>query len=239
MDEDERQDLASEYFRYKHNEGKPKIKGKTKMTTKTEPKKSTRYLSPIGRVSYCNVWKPRDEKDLYDITLILDQPKDMSEKDKVRWNKLKELLLETKRERFPKVKSPIGCPIRTVKGYKTDDFFSKPLDGEKNPEFIDKIIIRATSYGRQPEIIGPDKEEIINKGDFYSGCYAILSLTAFAYDTDGNKGISFGVQHIMKVKDGTPFVGSAVKAATAFEEIEADDFSVVDTDEGDSEEFDI
>jgi hypothetical protein len=218
---------------------KPKIEGKTKMTTKTESKKSTHYLTPIGRVSFCNVWKPRKDTDVYDITLILDQPKDMSEKDKQRWNKLKELLSETKKEKWPKSSTPVGCPIRTGKGYKTDEFFSDPLDIDKYTEYKDKIVIKATSYGRQPEIIGPDKEEIINIADFYSGCYAILSLTAFAYDKNGKKGVSFGVQHIMKVKDGTPFVGNAGKAAEAFGEVDADDFSVVDADEGDEEEFDI
>lgn len=207
------------------------------MTLKTKQKETEKekvfYLSPIIRVSYCNVWKPRDEKGVYDITGIMDMPKDLSEKDKKRWNRLKELLLEAKQEAFPKVKGAIGCPIRTVKGYKTDEFFSKPLDGDKNPEYVDKIIIRATSYGRQPEIIGPDKEEIIEKGEFYSGCYAILSLTAFSYETEGNKGISFGVQHIMKVKDGQPFVGSAGRAAEHFEEIEADDFATTDEEEED------
>lgn len=208
------------------------------MKTKSKPKETevTHYLSPIIRVSYCNVWKPRKDTEIYDISGIMDLPKNLSEKDKGRWNKLKELMLEAKQEEWPKAKAPVYCNIRTVKGYKTPDFYSDPLDGEKNPEYVDKVIIKATSYGRQPEIIGPDKEEIVNKKDFYSGCYAILSLTAFAYEKNGKKGVSFGVQHIMKVKDGTPFVGSAGKAADHFEEIDSDDFDTISDDDDEDEE---
>jgi hypothetical protein len=208
------------------------------MTTKTEPKKSTHYLTPLCRVSFCNVWKPREGTETYDMTLIMDQPKDLSEKDKERWNKIKQLLIDTKKEKWPKLTSPVTGPIRTAKGYKTDDFFSDPVDAEKYPEYKDKIVLKVTSKGRQPEIIGPDKEEIINKADFYSGCYAIVSVTAFAWENSGKKGVSLGMQHVMKCKDGTPFVGGAGKAADHFEEIRSDDFAVV-SDEEETEEFDI
>jgi hypothetical protein len=215
----------------------PKRKGKTKMTTKTEPKKSTHYLSPICRVSFCNVWKPREGTETYDMVLIMDRPTDLSKKDKERWNKIKQLLIDTKKDKWPKLSTPVTGPIRTAKGYKADDFFSDPVDAEKYPEYKDKIILKVTSKGRAPEIVGPDKEEIINKADFYSGCYAIVSVTAFAWENSGKKGVSLGMQHIMKVKDGTPFVGSATTAAKAFEEIEADDFGTVKAE--DEEEFDI
>jgi Protein of unknown function (DUF2815) len=212
---------------------------KTKAKPKETEKEVTRYLTPLCRVSYCNVWKPRKDTEIYDISLIMDNPKDLSEKDKGRWNKLKELMLEAKQEEWPKAKAPVCCNVRTVKGYKTDDFYSDPLDGEKNPEYVGKIVIKATSYGRQPEIIGPDKEEITNKADFYSGCYAIASLTAFAYDKNGKKGVSFGVQHIMKIKDGTSFTGGAGKAADHFEEIDADDFATTDEEDEDEEDYDL
>jgi len=229
MDDDERQDLSNEYYRYKQQEGK------TKMTTQTTEKKKTHYLSPIIRVSFCNVWKPRKDTEKYDITGIMDMPKDLSEKDKARWNAIKELMVQTKKEKWPKFSGPVLCTIRTEKGYKTDDFFSDPLDCEKYPEYKGKVIIKAMSSGRQPEIIGPDKEEIINTKDFYSGCYAVLSLTAFAWENSGKKGVSLGVNHIMKVKDGTPFVGGAGSAAEAFKEIEAENFATTNGEE----EFDI
>jgi hypothetical protein len=203
------------------------------MTTQ-EKKKTTHYLSPIVRVSFANVWKPRKDTEKYDITGIMDLPKDLSEKDKARWNAIKQIMIDAKKEKWPKFTGPVLCTIRTGKGYKTDDFFSDPLDCEKYPEYKDKVIIKAMSSGRQPEIIGPDKEEIIDTKDFYSGCYAVLSLTAFAWENSGKKGVSLGVQHIMKVKDGTPFVGSAVSAASAFEEIEASEaFATTDDEDED------
>src|ERR1700679_2300511 len=123
MDEDERQDLATEYYRYKNNEAK------TKMITQTKEKKTTRYLSPIIQVSFCNVWTTRIDKGVdtgkYDITGIMDMPKNLSEKDKARWNKIKELMLEAKKEKWPKLTAPVICTIRRgPKAYQTDDFFS-------------------------------------------------------------------------------------------------------------------
>ena len=40
---------------------------------------------------------------------------------------------------------------------------------------------------------------------FYAGCYARAAITAFGYDRKGNKGVSFSLMHIQKVKDGEPF----------------------------------
>ena len=45
----------------------------------------------------------------------------------------------------------------------------------------------------------------------YGGMYARAAIAAFAYDTKGNKGISFGLNAIQIVKDGEP-LGSRVSA---------------------------
>ena len=40
------------------------------------------------------------------------------------------------------------------------------------------------------------------KGEMYPGVIVRASVTAFAFDTDGNKGVSFGLNNLQKVRNG-------------------------------------
>jgi Protein of unknown function (DUF2815) len=42
---------------------------------------------------------------------------------------------------------------------------------------------------------------------FYAGCYAMASVNPYAWRSGGNKGISFGLNNLCKVGDGTPLGG--------------------------------
>jgi hypothetical protein len=61
--------------------------------------------------------------------------------------------------------------------------------------------------------IGPDR-----KDEFYAGCFARATIRAFAYDKNGNKGVSFALQNVQKLKNGEPF-GSKRKAEDDFEAV--------------------
>ena len=41
--------------------------------------------------------------------------------------------------------------------------------------------------------------------EFYSGCWAIASVNAYAYDNAGNRGAAFGLLNLQKIKDDKPF----------------------------------
>lgn len=49
----------------------------------------------------------------------------------------------------------------------------------------------------------------MDPSEVYSGCYMRATLTAYAYDKGGGKGVSFGLQNLMKVKDGEPLSSRA------------------------------
>lgn len=74
------------------------------------------------------------------------------------------------------------------------------------PEYADTIFASATSK-MKPGLVDDQMEPIIEESEFYAGCYARASVTAYAYDTAGNKGVAFGLQHIQKLRDGEPFSG--------------------------------
>jgi hypothetical protein len=50
-------------------------------------------------------------------------------------------------------------------------------------------------------------QPIVDPREIYPGCFVIASVRAFTYDTRGNKGVSFGLNHIQKIADGTPIGG--------------------------------
>lgn len=66
----------------------------------------------------------------------------------------------------------------------------------------------------RPCVTDESNQDIIEPRMFYSGCYARASVSPFRYGDDpkrtkGNKGISFGLNGIQKVRDGDPLGGRA------------------------------
>ena len=53
----------------------------------------------------------------------------------------------------------------------------------------------------RPGIIDIDRTPLMNADDFYPGCYARATVTAYSYDNKG-KGVALGLQNLQKVKDG-------------------------------------
>jgi hypothetical protein len=60
----------------------------------------------------------------------------------------------------------------------------------------------------------------MDKADLYSGCYLRATVTAYAYTHGGNKGVSFSLQNLQKVRDGEPLSMSANKAENDFGKLE-------------------
>lgn len=90
----------------------------------------------------------------------------------------------------------------------------KDLDG-----YAGMIYLTASSQDRpglvdaRVQPIGPERKDA-----FYPGCYARATLRAFAYDKNGNRGVSFALQNIQKLRDGDAF-GSKRKAEDDFEAV--------------------
>ena len=91
------------------------------------------------------------------------------------------------------------------------------LDG-----YAGTVFIAATSK-QQPGVVSANLKPIIVRDDLYAGCYCRASVTAFAYDKAGNKGVSFGLQNIMKTRDGESVSGRSRAE---------DDFAGYTTDDG-------
>jgi hypothetical protein len=80
-------------------------------------------------------------------------------------------------------------------------------------------IFATASSKQKPGLVDQRVQPIIDRDEFYAGCYARATVTAFAYDQKGNKGVAFGLNNVQKIRDGERFDGRTA-ATDDFEEVE-------------------
>lgn len=177
-------------------------------------------VTPEGRVSFPAVTKPKafqDQEPKYSLTLLFPKKTDLSKLKLAAENACTEKWGDD-RKKWPK-------NLRTP--------FRDGDDREDTPGYEGHIFITASSK-TQPGLVNQSLQPILNETEFYAGCYARAELLAFAYDTAGNRGVSFLLQNIQKLRDGQPFSGRKA-AADVFEAVEDssdDESSYADTDLG-------
>ncbi len=187
-------------------------------------KKQQIIVTPEFRVSYPNVFKARKNdmngKDEYSIVALFKKGEDLSKlkaaaeeamakkfgADKKKWPKNFKTPF---RDQGEKEKTADDGSVFLPDGYVAGAIFMN-LRSQRRPIVVDR--------GRNE--ITPDREE-----DFYPGCYARANVSCYAYDTAGNKGVSFGLSMIQKLRDGEAFSGRP-KVEEAFE-------ALADEEEGD------
>jgi hypothetical protein len=82
------------------------------------------------------------------------------------------------------------------------------------------------SSSRQPGVVGRHAgldgkpTPITNPDEVFAGCLVRATLLAFAYDTQGNKGVSFLLGNVQKLGDG-PRLDGRLRAEDEFEAIES------------------
>lgn len=71
------------------------------------------------------------------------------------------------------------------------------------PETANHYIINVSSTNK-PQVVDADLNPILDPNEVYSGCYGRASINFFAYNNQGNKGISAGLNNLQKLEDGEP-----------------------------------
>lgn len=74
---------------------------------------------------------------------------------------------------------------------------------------------------RRPGLVDAKLQDIIDDTDVYSGAWYRAQVRAFAYDTAGNKGVSFGLQNVQKLRDDDPLGNGRIPASKAFDPVDA------------------
>ena len=60
-----------------------------------------------------------------------------------------------------------------------------------------------------PGVVDSNREPIYDTSEIYSGVYARVSLSFYAFNSNGNRGIACALQNIQKVRDGEPLGGKS------------------------------
>lgn len=172
--------------------------------------KSTRW-------SYANVWEPKainGGTPKYSVSLII--PKS----DKLTVAKIKAAIEAAYSEGESKLKGT-GKTIPQLSTLKTplrDGDVERPDD----PAYKNSYFINANS-ATAPGIVDEACNTIIDRSEVYSGVYGRASITFYAFNSNGNKGIACGLNNLQKISDGEP-LGSRVSAENDFASDDDEDF---------------
>lgn len=94
-------------------------------------------------------------------------------------------------------------------------------DVEKYPENEGHYLLNARSK-KKVGLVDRDRQPILDASEIYSGCWAYVSVTSFAYDNE-SKGVSFFLNNIMKARDDESFGGGASTPDEDFADISDED----------------
>lgn len=81
--------------------------------------------------------------------------------------------------------------------------------------YADAMFVNANST-TPPQVVDADLQPILDASEVYSGCYARVSVSFYAFNTNGNKGIACGLGNIQKLRDGEPLGGNRISAEDDF-----------------------
>jgi hypothetical protein len=90
-------------------------------------------------------------------------------------------------------------------------------DGDEerdDPAYANSYFINANS-AQKPGVVDQDLNAILDPAEFYSGCYGRASVSFFAYNSSGSKGVGCGLNNVQKLEDGER-LGGGTSAAQDF-----------------------
>ncbi len=176
-------------------------------------------LTPEGRVSYPHVFKPQ-KNDLngkmeYSMVLIFKAGADLSGLVKA----VTDLLTEEHGADKAKWPKPMRSPFRTCKErWKMEDGQQVIPSGYEEGEAV-FVTLKQDSERGKPTVVDEKVQDIIEPQHFYAGCYARASVRPYYYNQKGNKGVSFGLSNVQKLRDGDPLGIGRTKATDDFEPV--------------------
>ena len=176
---------------------------------------------PKCRFSYCHIWEPQSvngEDPRYSVCVLIPKT------DTETAGKIRAAIKAAYREGEAKLKGKESLPpLKTLKTPLRDGDVERPDD----PAYAGCWFLNANS-DRAPGVVDAHARPIRDRGEVYSGCYGRVSVTFFAFNTNGNRGIACGLNNLQKVRDGEPLDGrmSAEEEFAGLEEDEEEEFPV-------------
>jgi hypothetical protein len=186
-------------------------------TENKNPVNPTKIITGVCRLSYANIWQAKSINGgapKYSTSILI--PKS----DTRTVAKVKAALQAAYDEGESKLKGtsktvPLFAALKTPL---RDGDTERPDD----EAYTGHWFLNANS-NTAPGVVDVNREPIIDTSEIYSGVYARVSLSFYAFNSNGNRGIACGLQNIQKVRDGES-LGSKAGAEDDFDDgFEADD----------------
>ena len=169
-------------------------------------------ITPEFRAGYVGLFKasaPKDDpngKKKYSIRALFPPNTDLSE-----------LKGEAQKAATEKWGSAIPKALRSP--FRTNGELETPVAGV--PE--DWIVMSFTANeDRRPGIVDANLQDVIDESVVYSGAWYRAEVRAFAYEARGNKGVSFGVQNVQKMRNDEPIGAGRKPASKVFSKVGGD-----------------
>lgn len=162
---------------------------------------STKVVTGKVRFCYVNVFEPTamNEGDTpkYNICILIPKT-DTKTLEKI--NKAIEAAKQADKAKLAdksgKIPSNLKLPLRDGDDERGDD-----------PTFEGMYFINANSQ-RKPSIVDKELNPIMEKEEFYSGCYGRASINFYAFNVS-SKGIAAGLNNLQKLEDGEMLAGGS------------------------------
>ena len=172
---------------------------------------------PDTRWSYANIWEAKSINGgtpKFSVSLII--PKS----DTKTVAKIKAAIEAAYHDGESKLKGSGKSvpPMAAIKTPLRDGDSERPDD----PAYANAYFINANS-ATAPGIVDVDRNPILTRSEVYSGVYGRASISFYAFNSNGNKGIACGLNNLQKVRDGEP-LGGKVSAESDFASEDDEDF---------------
>lgn len=162
---------------------------------------STKVVTGKVRFCYVNVFEPTAMNDgetpKYNICILI--PKSDTKTVEAVKKAIEAAKIAGKAkiaDKNGKIPSSIKTPLRDGDEDRSDD-----------PAFEGMYFINANSQ-RKPTVVDRELNPIMDKDEFYSGCYGRASINFYAFNVQ-SKGIAAGLQNLQKLEDGEMLAGGS------------------------------
>lgn len=190
--------------------------------------KTGNLVTPKGRLLWSNLFAPRKEK--HDCNLLIPKSADITA--------LKEAVFEAGKDKFAKAFKDGGgkwpSSLRNP--------FKKTADNDRLVAALESADLKVEDFPLffaarskdKPGVVGPSgKSDGIEAEQVYPGRWARMSIQAFGYEKDGNKGVTFGLVNVQLLDNDDEFVigGGRVSAESEFDAVEVAGDDAASSDE--------
>ncbi len=166
-----------------------------------------KLTTPVFRLSFPSLFEPKagpgaGAKEKYRLVMLFDKKEDLRALKKLAFDAIVSKWGSDKAKWPANLRTINLTTFLTVSG--KDGWPFRDGDAQNYDGYPGMVSVPASSEVR-PIVVDQKLKPVLDKSDVYPGCYCRASINAFAWDNSGNRGVSFGLLGVQKVKDGEPF----------------------------------